>query len=108
MNKKADKNKSLAGIADYNRILVPVITEKSSFVGQSGSRFVFKVDKKATKNEIRESIERIFGVNVISVNTLNVAGKLKRTVRGIGRKPDYKKAYVTLAEGQTISVVEGL
>ncbi len=107
-SKPKEIQKKMAGVQDFSVLIKPVITEKSSMIGQSGNRIVFKVAVKTTKLEIKQAIERVFGVTVKSVNTVNMLGKVKRTVRGIGRKPSYKKAYVTLAEGQSVSVVEGL
>lgn len=102
------KGQEPAGIVDYGSLIAPIITEKTSYIGQTGNRFAFRVPKVATKTEIKGSIERIFGVNVVSVNTINVLGKPKRSKRQTGRRASFKKAYVTLKEGESISVVEGL
>ncbi|MCB0338477.1 MAG: 50S ribosomal protein L23 [Bdellovibrionales bacterium] len=106
MKKKAEKKPSR--LRDFAVLDRPILTEKSSVVGASGSTFVFRVDPRATKTDIREAIERLFEVNVESVRTCNYLGKLKRTMRSVGRRSSFKKAYVTLQEGQSISVVEGL
>jgi len=108
MAKSKAKERTLAGTSDYALLKEPYITEKSTVFSQQGNRVVFKVPVTATKADIRSSIERVFNVTVKSVNTVNVMGKRKRTIRGTGKKQDIKKAYVTLAEGQAISVVEGL
>ncbi len=102
------KARTLAGSKDYSLLLEPVITEKSTRFGEAGNRVVFRVPCTASKTDIREAIERVFNVKVQSVNTVNIMGKTKRTVRGMAKKSNFKKAYVTLAEGQNISVVEGL
>lgn len=84
----------------------PVITEKSSRVGEYG-QYVFKVASDATKIEIQRAIEHVFSVSVESVNTLVVKGK-ERGFRGrFGRRSDYKKAIVRLSAGQSISFEGG-
>lgn len=93
---------------DYQVLIEPVITEKSSVVGNEGNRVAFKVDKKATKTEIKNAVERIFDVKVSGVNTCNFLGKKKKTTGLYGRTAHWKKAYVTLQEGHTIDIVEGL
>jgi large subunit ribosomal protein L23 len=103
-----EKARTLAGTSDYKLLLEPVITEKSTRFGEAGNRVVFRVPTTATKTDIRQAIERVFNVKVKAVNTVNQLGKTKRTVRGMAKRQNFKKAYVTLAEGQTISVVEGL
>lgn len=105
--RKKNKQLEVADSNDYKVILEPFITEKAAFVGNDGSVVVLKVAPKASKVEIKEAVERIFKVSVHSIRTANYLGKLKRTVRGTGRKPKFKKAYVTLKEGQTIDFVEG-
>jgi large subunit ribosomal protein L23 len=91
----------------YDTIIAPVITEKATLASEHG-KIVFRVSAKATKPEIKEAVEALFNVKVTAVNTLNKAGKEKR-FRGIaGRQKGYKKAVVTLAEGQSIDVSTGL
>ncbi len=108
MSKKAEAQQNAAAVSDYSIILSPMITEKSSLVGGAGNRVVFKVDRRASKDEIKTAVERVFKVNVKDVNTVNYLGKPKRTSRSEGRRAAYKKAYVTLKEGQTVNVIEGL
>lgn len=108
MSKKAQAEQSAAGVQNYSILLSPMITEKSSVFGGVGNRVVFKVDRRATKDEIKTAVERVFKVAVADVNTINYLGKPKRTSRSEGRRTAYKKAYVTLKEGQTINVIEGL
>lgn len=85
----------------YDIILSPVVTEKST-VALEQNKIIFKVRSDAVKPKIKQAIEQIFGVTVLSVNTLNVKGKTKR-FRGLkGKRSDIKKAIVTLKEGDTI------
>ena len=85
-----------------------LLTEKATRLTESQSTYVFRVRPRATKPQIKEAVERVFNVKVSKIRTANVAGKPKRFMRSEGRRSSYKKAYVTLAEGQTINVVEGL
>ena len=85
-------------------IIAPVITEKSSVVNSDGKTYVFKVNKNANKFQIKDAVEKAFGVKVIKVNTLNTKAKNKRVGRYTGKTRTYKKAYVTLAEGNTIEL----
>jgi large subunit ribosomal protein L23 len=83
----------------------PLVTEKVSSLNEKG-KYGFIVDAEANKVEIKKAVEKQYGVNVAKVNTMNVMGKLKTryTKAGVlaGRKPNYKKAIVTLAEGEVI------
>ena len=76
-------------------ILAPVITEKSAGEMADG-KYTFKVAKTATKTEVRNAVEKLFGVKVVSVNTTNYDGKLKRQRYQLGRTPAFKKAVVTI------------
>ncbi len=80
-----------------------VITEKSMRGAEAG-KYTFEVARDATKPQIREAVERLFGVRVVKVNTLRVPGKVKRRGRHTYRTPERKKAVVTLAEGQKIDL----
>jgi large subunit ribosomal protein L23 len=86
-------------------VLAPVVSEKSYALTEAGV-YTFKVSNDATKPQIRNAIQEIFGVKVIKVNTLNRAGKRKRNRRTFtwGKRPDTKRALVTLAEGDTIDL----
>jgi len=84
-------------------IKAPVITEKSSMLAGEG-KYVFKVDPKANKTEIKEAIEKIFKVKVESISTINAKTKKRRVGRYTGLTNRYKKAIVKLAEGQTIDL----
>ena len=88
-------------------ILFPSITEKSTFLSDK-NKVVFKVHTGANKKAIKKSIEKIFKVNVIKINTINLKGKIK-VVRGKkSNKPGYKKAIVTLKKGQSIDLTTGI
>jgi len=84
----------------------PVITEKSTDL-MAEKKYVFEVDPKANKTEIKQAVEQIFGVKVEKVNTMNVRGKVKRFGRYSGRRPNWKKAIVKLTEdSKAIEVFE--
>lgn len=87
-------------------IMKPVVSEKSMDLSGNG-KYVFYVDKKASKIEIKAAIEEHFNVKVDKVNTANLKGKLKRQGKTQGRRPDRKKAVVSLKEG-TIQLFEGI
>ena len=110
MAKKAKKTKeeTKAGVRDFSILLLPVVTEKTSHVGSGGNTVVFKVDRRASKDEIKSAVQRVYNVGVNKVRTVSYLGKPKRTAKSSGRRAGFKKAYVTLAEGQSIDVVEGL
>ena len=80
----------------------PHISEKVSVLGDVANQYAFKVSVDATKAEIREAIETIFKVSVKNVSTVNVKCKTKKTARGMSRKKNWKKAYVTVAQGQEL------
>lgn len=82
----------------------PIISEKSANVADSANQYVFKVKKEATKQQIKQAVELMFGVKVDAVRVLNVKGKVKRFGRSLGKRSDWKKAYVTLVSGQTIEL----
>ena len=81
----------------YEIVRRPIITEQS-MESIDNNRYVFEVDKRANKIEIKKAVEEIFGVKVAKVNTINYRGKVKRQGVHIGRRPDWKKAIVTLTE----------
>ncbi len=85
-------------------IIAPVITEKSSVVSSDGKTYVFKVNKNANKFQIKDAVEKAFNVKVAKVTTLNTKAKNKRVGRYTGKTKTYKKAYVTLVEGNTIEM----
>ena len=87
---------------NYDIIFAPIITEKSASMEENGT-YVFKVDARANKTQIKQAIEKAFNVKVEKINTLNVHSKTKRVGRYTGKTNRYKKAIVKLAEGNTIS-----
>jgi large subunit ribosomal protein L23 len=93
--------------AQYDVIRKPIITEKATMVGEKNA-VVFQVQMDATKPEIKEAVEAVFGVKVKSVNTTITPGKQKRFRGRLGVRQDQKKAYVTLEEGNSIDVTTGL
>jgi large subunit ribosomal protein L23 len=85
----------------------PLITEKGTLVNELGNQVVFRVHPRANKVEIRHAVEALFKVRVEKVRTSRLLGKLRRVGRHVGRRADWKKAYVTLAEGSRIDFFEG-
>lgn len=97
----------MVALRHYDTIIAPVITEKSTLLSEH-NKVVFKVPLSATKQEVKDAVEALFKVRVLSVNTIVQKGKNKR-FRGIpGRRSDTKKAIVTLHEQDTIDVTTGL
>ncbi|WP_456306524.1 50S ribosomal protein L23 [Muricoccus nepalensis] len=91
----------------YQLIVAPVITEKATVLNETG-QVTFKVTLDATKPEIKTAVEKLFGVNVTAVNTVVVKGKSKRFRGRPGQRSDWKKAIVSLADGQSIDLTTGL
>ena len=91
----------------YDVVLAPHITEKATLASEHNA-VVFKVANTATKPQIKEAVEAIFGVSVMGVNTINMKGKTKRWRGRPYRRSDLKKAVVTLAEGDSIDVTTGI
>ena len=85
----------------------PIITEKGTLVNEAGNQVVVRVHPRANKVEIRKAIESLFKVRVEKVRTSRQLGKVRRVGKHVGRRPDWKKAYVTLAEGSRIDFFEG-
>ena len=88
-------------------IISPTVTEKATFLSEY-NKVVFKVHKGAIKNSIKKNIEKIFKVNVIKVNTINLKGKSKMVRGRKTKKPGYKKAIITLKKGQSIDLTTGI
>jgi large subunit ribosomal protein L23 len=86
-------------------IVGPVVAEKASRVAEENNQVVLKVLPDANKLEIKHAVEQLFDVKVASVATANVKGKVKRTGRIFGKRSDWKKAYVTLADGADLNFV---
>jgi large subunit ribosomal protein L23 len=91
----------------YQIIRRPLVTEKSTQQKETSRQYAFEVNPKANKNEIQSAVERLFKVKVLEVRTCNVLGKVKRLGRKYGKRPDWKKAIVTLKEGDRIEFFEG-
>jgi large subunit ribosomal protein L23 len=89
-------------------ITAPLITEKGTLVNEQANQFVFRVRAEANKVEIRRAVEMFFKVKVDKVRTTNYLGKPRRVGRTLGRRPRWKKAYVTLARGQRIDFFENV
>ncbi len=87
-------------------VLKPIITEKGSALRERGNKYMFSVARDANKIEIKQAIESLFGVKVKNVRTMVMHGKVKRMGIFEGKRPDWKKAVVTLEEGQTIDLFE--
>jgi large subunit ribosomal protein L23 len=83
-------------------ILAPIVSEKSNRIGAKHNQAVFKVLPSATKAEVKEAVETLFKTKVLAVQTLNVKGKNKRFGQTMGRRSDWKKAYVTLEAGKEL------
>jgi large subunit ribosomal protein L23 len=90
----------------FDIIQTASLTEKSSLLGEKHNKYVFRVSPRANKIQIKQAIEKLFGKKVVGVNTCNYAGKKKRERRAdYGRKNHWKKAIVTLKEGDKIDLV---
>ena len=90
----------------YSVIKKPHVTEKTSLGSDVNNTVVIVVDKDANKIEIKQAVEAIFKVKVADVRTVNVSGKVKRFGRNFGKRSNWKKAYVSLQEGQSIDFFE--
>ena len=91
----------------YKVLSAPKVTEKSTLCNEKGNQVVFEVDKKANKMQIRAAVEKLFDVEVVSVQTMNIKGKTKRFGQTTGRRNDWKKAIVRLKEGQSVDFFAG-
>ncbi len=89
-------------------IIRPLVTEKGTWLTEAVNQYLFKVARDANKVEIAGAVEKLWPVSVLSVRTQNVRGKIKRRGRHLGKKPNWKKAMVTLAEGDSIDLFEGV
>jgi len=90
----------------HDVVMRALITEKGTRMREGGNRYLFQVHSDANKIEIKDAIEQVFDVTVEKVRTQNVIGKLKRLGRNVGRRPAWKKAIVTLKEGDNIDLFE--
>ena len=94
-------------MAFENILISPILSEKSNSLREEG-KYVFKVDPRASKIEIKEAVRKLFNVNVVDCTVMNVGGKIKRVRGRPGRTSTWKKAIVRLAPGETIKVFEGV
>ena len=91
-------------MAEIHDILIrPIVTEKSTWLTGHQNTYVFEVSEGANKVEIKQAVESLFGVKVEDVRTLRLRGKFKRFGRFIGKRSNWKKAYVRLADGQSLN-----
>lgn len=90
----------------YDVIKKPLVTEKSTIEKDSRNIIALEVDRNANKIEIKQAVEKLFKVEVDDVNTVNVAGKVKRVGKHIGKRSNWKKAYVSLKEGSNVDFFE--
>ena len=90
----------------YKVLLGPHVSEKATRIAELNNQITFKIAPDATKTEVRQAVEALFKVSVQAVQVVTIKGKTKRTARGIGRKSAVRKAYVRLAEGQTIEFAD--
>ena len=92
---------------EFDIVLRPIITEKSSQMKEGANQYVFQVQRNANKIEIKNAVEKLFKVKVLSVQISNIEGKKKRLGRFSGKTPDWKKAVVKLSPKDKISIFEG-
>ena len=107
MSARREKPVSVSSMEAYDIILGPLVTEKST-MGSENNQITFRVPLSATKPQIKAAIEQLFKVKVNAVNTLRQKGKVKRFRGKLGKRPDYKKAIVSLADGEMIDVTTGI
>jgi large subunit ribosomal protein L23 len=92
---------------EYDIVVRPIITEKSSLLKDAGNQYVFEVQRDANKIEIKKAVEKLFKVKVVSVHISNIEGKKKRVGKFTGKRPDWKKAIVKLNPKDKITIFEG-
>ena len=107
MSARREKPVSVTQLQAYELIRSPMVTEKST-MGSQYNQVTFRVPLSASKPEIKQAVELLFKVKVTAVNTLRQKGKTKRFRGKLGKRPDYKKAIVSLAEGENIDVTTGI
>jgi large subunit ribosomal protein L23 len=90
---------------EYAVVSFPLLSEKGTRLSQTENKYVFRVSSGANKIQIRRAVEKLYKVKVKDVNTMSVKGKAKRMGFALGKRPDWKKAIVTLEEGETLSFV---
>jgi large subunit ribosomal protein L23 len=89
-------------------VISPLVTEKGTIVGEKSNQVVFRIRPGTSKAQIRNAIEDLFKVTVVKIRTANFLGKERRRGRTVGRRPNWKKAYITLKQGDRIEIFEGL
>lgn len=89
-------------------IIKPMLTEKASIETENTNRYVFKVQKKANKYQVRDAVEKMFDVKVTNVKTATLPGKVRRTGKGVRKSSSWKKAYVQIQEGQKLELFKGI
>jgi large subunit ribosomal protein L23 len=94
-------------IGNQDVVKRPLITEKAERNREANRQFAFEVHREATKIQVKQAVEKLFSVHVTAVRTAVARGKNKRVGRSVGRRPNWKKAFVTLRQGETISLFEG-
>ena len=92
----------------YQILKRPLITEKGTRQKEQSNQMIFEVDRRANRVMVRNAVESIFRVKVLSVKLMNVKGKERRVGRNVGRRPDWKKAIVRLGPGENIEFFEGI
>ena len=92
----------------YEVIKRPLLTEKSTVMKEKNNQYCFEVSCKATKSDVRNAVEGLFSVKVLDVKTMHYKGKTKRVGKSVGSRRDWKKAVVTLKEGMSIELFEGV
>ena len=107
MRARREKPVTVSELKAYDLVTMPMVTEKST-LGSEHNQVTFRVPLSATKPEIKQAIELLFKVKVKAVNTLRQKGKKKRFRGIVGKRADFKKAMVTLAEGENIDVTTGV
>jgi large subunit ribosomal protein L23 len=94
-------------LADQDVVKRPLVTEKTERGREASHQYAFEVHGAATKIQVKTAVEKLFGVHVTAVRTAIARGKNRRVGRNVGRRPNWKKAIVTLKQGETISLFEG-
>jgi large subunit ribosomal protein L23 len=92
----------------YSIIRSPLLTEKCHDLKEKHNQVAFQIDRQANKTQVKDAVEKIFKVKVQSVNIMNIRGKKKRLGRNVGKRPDWKKAIVTLKPGEKLEIIEGI
>jgi large subunit ribosomal protein L23 len=94
-------------LSEQDIVRRPLITEKGERNRAAAQQYAFEVHRQATKIQVKGAVEKLFGVHVLAVRTLTQRGKAKRVGRSVGHRPSWKKAIVTLKQGETIPLFEG-